>query len=265
MITFQKLLDKWVGKRYREPWISTYECVWWVKKASEELYWIKGLSFGGSALNWWLGKWNLDRYFDREQLPKQWDLVFFDKTPTNPYWHVALHIDDYSICEQNWIWGGNGLWGNAIRVAKAPANALWFMRPKPIDMKPLQQNEEPDCSLVSTINCYRLNQWNDARSFTQEVVNEMMKSYINKHPRDAFQFLKDKKYNIKLLPLNFEQALVRIKRWSAICIFIKSKPNHWSCIKWNLLYDSNFPEPKEFDLVKAYNEWKIWKEFFQVK
>jgi hypothetical protein len=39
-----------------------------------------------------------------------------------------------------------------------------------------------------------------------------MKEYINKNPRDAFQFLKDKKYKIKLLPLNFEQAQVRIKR-----------------------------------------------------
>ena len=264
MITFQKLLDKWVGKRYREPWISTYECVWWCKKVAEELYWIKWLSFGGSALNWWLGKWNLDRYFDRPDMPKQWDLVFFDKTPTNPYWHIWLHCDDFSICEQNWLGWGNGLWGNAIRVHKWPTNYLWCMRPKPIEVTPLMQNTQPDCSLLSVINCYRLNKWNDARSFTQEVVNDLMQSYINKHPRDAFNFLKEKKYNIKLLPLTFEQALVRLKKGSAVCVFLKGgRQNHWSCYNGKL-FDSVLGI-KDFDLVKEYASDKIWNEFFQIK
>lgn len=265
MITHKQFIDKWEWKRYRESVALWYQCVSLIKKYSEEVWGIKWLSFWGSAINGWEKKWNLDNYFDRRDMPRQWDIVFFNKTPNNPYWHVAIHNDDYSILEQNgWVWGGTGLWVDAIRIHKAPANYLWCMRPKPIEVTPLMQNTQQDCSLLSVINCYRLNQWNDARSFTQEVVNELMKEYINKNPRDAFQFFKNKKYKIKLLPLNFEQAQVRIKRWSAVCIFMKGgSQNHWSCYNGKL-FDSVLGI-KDFDLVKAYNEWKIGTEFFQIR
>ncbi len=91
-----------------------------------------------------------------------------------------------------------------------------------------------------------------------------MVSYVNKNPRDAFNFLKEKKYNIKLLPLNFEQALVRLKKGSAVCIFIKGgRQNHWSCYNGKL-FDSVLGI-KDFDLVKEYASDKIGSEFFQVR
>ena len=83
-----------------------------------------------------------------------------------------------------------------------------------------------------------------------------MSEYINKNPRDAFNFLKAKKYNIKLLPLTFEQALVRLKKGSAVCIFMKGgRQNHWSCYNGKL-FDSVLGI-KDFDLVKEYAADKI--------
>jgi hypothetical protein len=95
------------------------------------------------------------------------------------------------------------------------------MRPKPISMEHFLQYQNPDCSLLSTINCYCLNNGSDSRSFTQEVVNGYMKEYINKHPKDAFNFLKEKKYNIKYFPLNFAKAKIRLNKGSAVIFFIK--------------------------------------------
>lgn len=270
MITHKQFIDKWNWNRYRESAALGHQCVALVKKYCEEVYWIKWITSGWSAINGWNRLWNFDTYFDRVDLPSQWDIVFFDKTPNNPYWHIAIHNDDFSIIEQNWgVWGGTGLWVDAIRVHKAPSNAVGFMRPKPIDVKPLQQMGNPDCSLLSTINCYRLNQWSDSRSFTQEIVNWYMVEYMNKNPMDAYRYLKDKWYNIKIIHLTFEKALIRLKRWSAVCIFLKWGKNHWTCIKQidskYYIFDSNLPDKKEFDIIKIHNEWKITWECFQVK
>jgi hypothetical protein len=130
MKTHTEIINKWLGKRYREPWISTYECVGWSKKYCEEAHWITWLSFGGSAFNGWGWQWNLDKFFTKVWHPKQGDLAFFNKTPTNPYWHVAVVNDTTTICEQNW-WKGSwtGLWSDAIRISKPPLNVLWYMTP----------------------------------------------------------------------------------------------------------------------------------------
>lgn len=124
----EAIKTKWLWKRYREPWIKTYECVWWTKKYCEEAYWITWLSFGGSAYNGWDNKWNLNNFFTKVWSPKQGDLVFFDKTPTNPYGHVAIVENNVDILEQNgWTGGGTGLWTDAIRISKAPSNILGYM------------------------------------------------------------------------------------------------------------------------------------------
>ena len=132
----QHILEDWVSKRYREPWIDTYECVGWVKKYCEEAYWITGLSFWWSAYNGWDRKWNLDTFFDRITVPQTWDIIFFDKTPTNKFWHVAI-VDTWKmICEQNGG-AGSGTWlgKDAIRIAKSPANILGYMRNKETEVQ----------------------------------------------------------------------------------------------------------------------------------
>jgi hypothetical protein len=167
--------------------------------------------------------------------PQQWDIVFFDKTSNNKWGHIAVHNDDFSILEQNGgIGWGTGLGVDAIRLHKAPSNALWFMRPKPIDVKPLVQFWNPDCSLASVVNCYRLNGGNDARSLTQEVLNAWMQEYIQKTPHDAFLFIKSKKYNIKYSAMTFKGSKVRLNKWSAVVFYMRGKTNalsHYTCVK----------------------------------
>lgn len=257
MITHQEFLKKYIGKRYVEPWMKTAECVWLAKLYCEKVYGIKWLFFWWTAYNWWLWKGNLDKFFDRPELPRQWDLVFFSPTPTNHAGHIWIHNDEYSIIEQNWgVWGWTGLGVDAIRIHKWPTNYIWCMRPKPISMEHFLQYQNPDCSLLSTINCYRLNNGNDARSFTQEVVNWLMQEYINKTPRDAFNFLKAKKYNIKYVPLDFKGAKTRLNKGSAVVLFIRwlvPSLNHYTCIKkidWKYhVFDSTTPTVNVLDEI----------------
>lgn len=78
------IIAKWLGGKYRETVQLGYQCVAWDKKYCEERWGIKNLFFGGSALNAWNGKGNLDDYFARVPTPQQGDLAFYNKTPTNP-------------------------------------------------------------------------------------------------------------------------------------------------------------------------------------
>ena len=131
MITHQNFLDKWLGKRYRETPELGYQCVAESKLYYEEVYWITGLSFWGSALNGWLKKGNLQDILDVVTIPQVGDMCFFNKTPTNPSGHVWIYHDQKTLLEQNWgNWNGDGLWANAIRLWKMPKNILGYMRPR---------------------------------------------------------------------------------------------------------------------------------------
>lgn len=129
MITHQNFLDKWLWKRYRETPKLGYQCAWFCKLYYDEVYDVRWLSFWGSALTGWQKKGNLQDILDIVTQPQQGDMVFFDKTPTNPFWHVWIYHDQKTILEQNaWNWNGDGLWANAIRLWKMPKNILGYMR-----------------------------------------------------------------------------------------------------------------------------------------
>ena len=94
-----------------------------------------------------------------------------------------------------------------------PSNVAGYLRPKTMnEIKLLRQFENKDCSLASVANCYRLNLGIDSQKLTQEALNQYMAEYINKHPRDAYKFLKEKGYDIKLLPLTLEKAKIRLNK-----------------------------------------------------
>jgi hypothetical protein len=127
----EQIKSKWLGKRYRESVSLGYQCVAWIKKYCDEAYWLTGLSFWGSAYTGWNREWNLDTFFDRVESPRTWDIIFFDKTLSNPYGHVAIVDSVGMIIEQNWgSGGGTGLWSDSIRLAKQPTNVLGYMRKK---------------------------------------------------------------------------------------------------------------------------------------
>ena len=129
MINHQQFLDKWLGKRYRETPELGFQCAWFCKLYFDEVYGVRWLSFGGSALTGWQKKWNLQDILDIVTQPQVWDMVFFDKTPTNPYWHVWIYHDQKTLLEQNgWQGGSTGLGKDAIRLAKMPKGILGYMR-----------------------------------------------------------------------------------------------------------------------------------------
>lgn len=91
------------------------QCVWGVKKYSQDVLGVALWSFGGSAINGWnSGSPFAWRPFSRIEnsatfVPKVWDICFFQ---IGTYWHIAI-IDEHSttriafVIEQNW---GNGDW-----------------------------------------------------------------------------------------------------------------------------------------------------------
>lgn len=276
--------------------MATHECVGWVKKYCEEAYGIKWLSFWGSAINGWNRKWNLDNFFDRVDMPKQWDVVFFHATPSNKYGHVAIHNDYDTILEQNWWnWNGNWLWINAIRLAKAPTNSAGFMRPKFIDKKitTLRQYNNPDCTLGATMNCAKINTPYLDKVFTQELLNEYMPTYFGKTPKEAFYFLKEKWHEIRIIQLSYEKALIMLNKWIAVVGWLKWYTQWWlkdiaddSVVNWTqdltlrtkwhaialvkewekiMVYDSNVGNPYEIDLDLLVKENVVKKTFYLVR
>lgn len=123
-MTHQEIITKWLGKKYAESKELGNQCVAWAKKYSEE----SGHSIGGFSWSALAG-WNSGSPFSKEwkrientpnAIPKAWSVVFFDKTSSNPYGHVAI-VDEGStstslvVVEQNAGSGnGNGIGANAI-------------------------------------------------------------------------------------------------------------------------------------------------------
>lgn len=160
---------------------------------------------------------------------------------------------------------------------------------------PLQQWDEKDCSMVVVLNCIRLNTPQYEHIFTQELVNKLMKEYINKHPRDAFKWLKEeKKYSIRYITTNFEWAKNMMKKGKAIICRRKYNKNWWNDIlDWDWTangskpididvwrgghffvlitdgdiyraWDSNTRMTYKVDLEYFYRAWVIGKEFYFV-
>lgn len=142
---FQKLtayLKSWLWKKIdydKEYW---NQCVDWVRLFAKSNTEPIG-TFSGSALNGWLtGNPFKDTNWKRtvykpNTYPDPSSIIFFDKTRTNPYGHVAVvaNADEASVIvyEQN-AWNGNwnGLWSNAISKRTYPYvwapvwNVVWW-------------------------------------------------------------------------------------------------------------------------------------------
>ena len=120
-------LKNWIGKITKENEKLWAQCVAWAKKFAEEQgnpIW----TFSWSALNGWLTgspfvwtKW--ERVTNTTTaIPKEWDIVFLDKTASNPYGHVAVAGDGCTgsklvLIEQNaGTWNGDGKNGNKITM-----------------------------------------------------------------------------------------------------------------------------------------------------
>lgn len=119
-----RVTKKYLGRSVDYDKAYGNQCVDWARQfASEtaEPIW----TFSGSALNGWKTgspfnhKWTRCVYSKGRQ-PEPGDIIFFDKTSSNPYGHVAVVFStpndtNVEIVEQN-AWSGNwdGKWANAV-------------------------------------------------------------------------------------------------------------------------------------------------------
>jgi len=120
-------IQRWIGKITKENEKLWAQCVAWAKKFALEQgnpIW----TFSGSALNGWLTgspfvwtKW--ERVTNTTTaIPKEGDIVFLDKTASNPYGHVAVAGEGCTgsklvLIEQNAGTGnGDGKNGNKITM-----------------------------------------------------------------------------------------------------------------------------------------------------
>ena len=119
----QKIIQKYLGKRYAESRELGHQCVAWAKSFAREMgYPIAGFSW--SALKWWQTGSPFSAEWRRventpQAVPKPGAIIFFDATKANPYGHVAVVESASSklliIIEQNAGSGnGDGLGMNAI-------------------------------------------------------------------------------------------------------------------------------------------------------
>lgn len=123
-MTHQEIFNKWIGKKYCESKELWAQCVWFVKLFAQEV-WFPVKWFSGSALRWWeTGSPFVGTEWVRVEnsisaVPTSGSIIFFDKTPKNPYGHVAVvdsaDVDLIILVEQNAGSGnGNGIGANAI-------------------------------------------------------------------------------------------------------------------------------------------------------
>lgn len=119
------IFNKWIWKASDYDWNKSIQCVDWARQFANEIgspIW----TFWGSAINcwnsWWAFIWTeWKRVKYEKNIPTAWDIIFFNKTPSNQYWHVAVvdwNCSDsvLNTVEQNWWkWQWKWQWTDAIR------------------------------------------------------------------------------------------------------------------------------------------------------
>lgn len=142
--------DNYIWKRVQETTSLWYQCVALAKLYSSKVFNIQLSWFSWSAIEW-RNTWSP---FDSKRtrvnvwktIPKQWDIIFFNKTSSNPYWHVAV-VDSSTaskvlFIEQNWWkWTWTWIWTDAIRINNSDyKNVLWRFS--------LNQNEDKNIKQI---------------------------------------------------------------------------------------------------------------------
>lgn len=138
---FSKMLNsmkEMLWKRVDYDFAYWYQCVDYVRWYARSIGHPIGL-FSGSAYNWFKTespikktKWKKIVY-TKNNKPSVWDIVFFDKSPTNwNYWHVAVvhSVSEKSmiVIEQNgWKWDGSWIGTDSIRSKSYTYdNVIWW-------------------------------------------------------------------------------------------------------------------------------------------
>lgn len=132
----EKILQEWLGKRYQETDEYRYQCVAWAKKFVLEYYGVALGRFGDSAINGWINKnyrtFSAEKFsqipYQKGDIPPAGAIIFWGKTATNSYGHVAIvwkgsTAEKFVIIEQNGGRGSaDGLGTDAIREVTISPN-----------------------------------------------------------------------------------------------------------------------------------------------
>jgi hypothetical protein len=122
----KELLDSYIWTRYAETPQLGHQCVWFAKKFVSDMWRWSLWRFWWSANKWWINGLNTfdkskrDKIYNTPSIyPQMWDIVFFEPTKSNPYWHVwvvySATLDSMDVVSQNWLTGnGSWIWGDAI-------------------------------------------------------------------------------------------------------------------------------------------------------
>ena len=126
-------LKNWIGKIVDYDKAYGYQCVDFARQHAKDM-WNSIWTFWGSALTGWLtGKPFIGTKWERvvntvTAVPKEWDIVFLNKTTSNPYGHVAVAGEGCTgsklfLVEQNaGTWNGDGKNGNKITLREIKYN-----------------------------------------------------------------------------------------------------------------------------------------------
>ena len=126
-------LKNWIGKIVDYDKAYGYQCVDLARQHAKDM-WNPIGTFWGSALTGWLtGKPFIGTKWERvvntvTAVPKEWDIVFLNKTPSNPYGHVAVAGEGCTgsklvLIEQNAGTGnGDGKNGNKVTLREIKYN-----------------------------------------------------------------------------------------------------------------------------------------------
>lgn len=123
-MTTKEVFDKWIGKKVDYDGSYNSQCTDWSRQFAKEV-WFPISTFSWSALRWWeTGSPFVGTEWKRVEnsisaVPTNGSIIFFDKTSSNPYGHVAVvdsaDANTIILVEQNAGSGnGNGIGANAI-------------------------------------------------------------------------------------------------------------------------------------------------------
>jgi len=145
-MNYKEFRDKYLGKRVDFDKVYGYQCVDLIIQYCSEVFWIKSpwvwnaITSTASWVNTTLNKEFVRIDYKVWVVPKEWDVVIWNKTSTNPYWHIWL-VDFWSsdkelkVLEQNAsTWNWSGIWQDAVRAkTKSYKDVICFFRHKSLN------------------------------------------------------------------------------------------------------------------------------------
>lgn len=136
---FTRIINGWIGKSADYDKQFWAQCVDFARQYAKDAGSPIG-TFSGSAFNGWKTGSPFDKTWKRilkrvGNYPNPWDIVFFEPTPSNKYWHVAIAdrwCSDTILCiiEQNaGSWNGDWKGANAIKRTQTSYNGSRWVCP----------------------------------------------------------------------------------------------------------------------------------------